>query len=164
MSLQGLMRYPRLAREQWLPAETIRRRRWQRLQIMLAHAFANSPFYRRRFRDLGITPADIRSADDFARIPVTTREDLREAENLIARGFGKARLKRSLSSGASGRRTSSYTRPSVRGHDGLDLARGAGGRRGDAVPRAATWGQTGERRVLTRRRARASELAERRRT
>ena len=108
MILPSLMRYPRLVREQWLPVETIRHRRWQRLRIMLEHAFANSPFYRRRFRDLGITPADIRSADDFARIPVTTREDLREAENLIARGFEKARLKRSLTSGSSGRRTSSY--------------------------------------------------------
>jgi phenylacetate-coenzyme A ligase PaaK-like adenylate-forming protein len=108
MLLQALVRYRRLAREQWLPAETIRRLQWQRLQITLRHAFANSPFYRRRFLDLGITPEDIRSEDDLARIPVTTREDLREAENLIARGFEKARLKRSLSSGGSGRRISSY--------------------------------------------------------
>jgi phenylacetate-coenzyme A ligase PaaK-like adenylate-forming protein len=85
MLLQGLVRYPRMAREQWLPAETIRRLQWQRLQVMLRHAFANSPFYRRRFRELGITPEDIRSADDFARIPVTTREDLRQAEDLVAR-------------------------------------------------------------------------------
>jgi phenylacetate-CoA ligase len=108
MFVQSLVRYPRLVREQWLPAETIRRRRWQRLQITLRHAFANSAFYRRRFRELGITPADIRSADDFARLPVTTREDLRAAETLIARGFEKARLKRSLTSGSTGRRTTSY--------------------------------------------------------
>jgi phenylacetate-coenzyme A ligase PaaK-like adenylate-forming protein len=108
MLLQALVRYRRLAREQWLPAETIRRLQWQRLQIALRHAFANSPFYRRRFLDLGITPADIRSEDDLARIPVTTREDLREAENLIARGFEKARLKHSLTSGSTGRRTTSY--------------------------------------------------------
>ena len=108
MSLPSLMRYPRLAREQWLPAETIGHRRWQRLQIMLEHAFANSPFYRRRFHELGITPADIRSADDFARIPVTTREDLRDPEDLIASGFERARLRRSLTSGSTGRRTTSY--------------------------------------------------------
>ena len=108
MYLPSLMRYPRLAREQWLPAETIRRRRWRRLQIMLEHASAKSPFYRRRFRELGITPADIRSADDFARIPVTTREDLRDPGDLIAGGFERARLKRSLTSGSTGRRTTSY--------------------------------------------------------
>ena len=108
MFMQTLLRYPRLAREQWLPAETIARRRWRRLQSMVEHAFANSPFYRRRFRELGITPADLRSADDFARFPVTTREDLREPEDLIASGFERSRLKRSLTSGSTGRRTTSY--------------------------------------------------------
>ena len=108
MFLQTLMRYPRLARDQWLPAEAIRRRQWQRLQFTLEHAFANSPFYHRRFRDLGITPADIRSADDFAKLPVTTREDLRDPEDLVAPGFERAGLKQSLSSGSTGRRTTTY--------------------------------------------------------
>jgi phenylacetate-CoA ligase len=108
MLLQGLVRYPRMAREQWLPAETIRRLQWQRLQVTLRHAFANSQFYRRRFRELGITPEDIRSADDFAKIPVITREDLRQAEDLVARGFARARLKASLTSGSTGRRTTSF--------------------------------------------------------
>jgi phenylacetate-CoA ligase len=108
MLLQGLSQYRRLAREQWLPAAAIRRLQWQRLQATLRHAFVNSPFYRRRFLELGLTPDDIRSPADLAAIPVTTREDLRDAGDLVARGFDKARIKQSVTSGSTGRRTMSY--------------------------------------------------------
>lgn len=106
--LKGLLWYRRLAREQWLPPEAIRHLQWQRLQATLRHAFANSPFYQRRFRDAGITPDDIRSPDDLARIPVTTREDLREADDLVARGFERAQLEHSVTSGSTGQRTTAY--------------------------------------------------------
>ena len=54
-ALKGLAHYPRLAREQWLPAEAIQRRQWQRFQAVVRHAFTSSPFCRRRFREAGIT-------------------------------------------------------------------------------------------------------------
>ncbi len=111
MLLTGVVRYRRLARQQWLPAATIERLQWQRLQATLRHAFGRSPFYRRRFLELGLTPDDIRSPDDFGMLPVTTREDLRDAENLIARGFDRARIRQQLTSGSTGRRTTSYFDP-----------------------------------------------------
>ena len=37
-----------------------------------------SEFYRRRFREAGVSPEDIRSLDDLQRLPFTTKEDLRE--------------------------------------------------------------------------------------
>ena len=37
-----------------------------------------SPFYRKRFKDCGITPQDIRTVDDIARLPFTTKQDLRD--------------------------------------------------------------------------------------
>jgi phenylacetate-CoA ligase len=107
-ALKGLAQYPRLAREQWLPAEAVQRRQWQRFQAMVRHAFTSSPFCRRRFREAGITPDDIRSPDDVTRIPITTREDLREADDLLAERFDRTRLKRSVTSGSTGRRTTSY--------------------------------------------------------
>jgi phenylacetate-CoA ligase len=108
MLLQGVARYPGLARDQWRPPATLRRLQWERFQAILRHAYDNSPFYRRRFEGLGLTPADIRSPDDLVKIPVTTREDLREAEDLIARGVNRAHVKRSMTSGSTGRRTTSY--------------------------------------------------------
>ena len=45
---------------------------------------------------------------DFARLPITTREDLRSPEALLARGFERASLKTAMTSGSTGRRTTTY--------------------------------------------------------
>ena len=37
-----------------------------------------SPFYRKRFKESGITPQDIRTLDDIVKIPFTTKQDLRD--------------------------------------------------------------------------------------
>ena len=49
----------------------------QRLQSTLAHAYANSPVYRRKFDEAGVHPADCRSLADLAKFPFTTKADLR---------------------------------------------------------------------------------------
>ena len=38
----------------------------------------NSPFYQKKFKELGITPDDIQSVEDVSKLPFTTKEDLRE--------------------------------------------------------------------------------------
>lgn len=81
---------------------------WQRLGKLVRHAYSRSPHYRRLFRSAGIRPRDIRSREDFACLPVTTRADLREPDALIADGFNSARLKRSTTSGSSGEPTTTY--------------------------------------------------------
>lgn len=49
----------------------------KRLQSTVRHCM-NSEFYRERFKELGITPDDIRTLDDVKRLPFTTKDDLRE--------------------------------------------------------------------------------------
>ena len=49
----------------------------ERLQKTVKHCM-NAEFYRRRFKELGITPDDIKSLDDVQRLPFTTKEDLRD--------------------------------------------------------------------------------------
>jgi phenylacetate-CoA ligase len=104
----GGLRYPRLHRAQWLSLDELRDLQWRRLEGMLRHAYARSPLYRERFLQAGITPADIRSIDDLRLLPVTTREDLRQPEALIAEGYTRHRLRSSMTSGSTGRRTTSY--------------------------------------------------------
>ncbi|MCF0189474.1 MAG: phenylacetate--CoA ligase [Bacteroidaceae bacterium] len=48
-----------------------------RLQATVCHCM-NSPFYRQRFAEAGLSPDDIRSLDDLRRIPFTTKQDLRD--------------------------------------------------------------------------------------
>jgi phenylacetate-CoA ligase len=103
-----MIEYWRLHREQWLPGKAVKQRQWARLKTILRHAFDNSPFYRRRFEKAGITPEDIRDLSDLQRLPVTTREDLRDPDSMIAKGLTKSRLIRSHTSGSTGRVTTTY--------------------------------------------------------
>ncbi|RMF26186.1 MAG: phenylacetate--CoA ligase family protein, partial [Chloroflexi bacterium] len=42
----------------------------ERVRAIVAHAYAHAPATRRRFEEAGVTPDDIRSAADLARLPV----------------------------------------------------------------------------------------------
>ena len=55
----------------------IERLQLERLQKTLRQCM-RSPFYKRRFDEIGLTPDDIRSLDDLTKIPFTTKQDLRD--------------------------------------------------------------------------------------
>lgn len=105
---RGLATYPALEAAQWLAPERLQARQWQRLQRTVQRAAATAPFYRQRLRQLGIAAADIRSLDDFRRLPPTTREELRAPDGLLAEDLPRERLRSSMTSGSTGRRTTSY--------------------------------------------------------
>jgi len=50
----------------------------RRMQWSLGHAYANVPFYRRKFDAAGVHPSDLKSLADLARFPFTTKQDLRD--------------------------------------------------------------------------------------
>ncbi|MCM1985897.1 MAG: AMP-binding protein [Methanococcoides sp.] len=49
-----------------------------RLKKTAAAVYNNVPFYREKFKALGITPDDIRSLDDIRKLPMTKKTDLRD--------------------------------------------------------------------------------------
>ena len=49
----------------------------ERLKATVKHCM-DSPFYKERFRQAGLTPSDIQTLDDLKKIPFTTKQDLRE--------------------------------------------------------------------------------------
>ena len=48
-----------------------------RLKETLAHAYARVPFYRQGFDAAGVHPDDVQSLEDLAKLPFTTKQDLR---------------------------------------------------------------------------------------
>ncbi len=67
---------------------------------------ARSPFYRRRLREAGLKPADIRDAGDVVRLPFTVKEDLRAGFPYGFLTVGRDRLVRlHSSSGTTGTST-----------------------------------------------------------
>ena len=74
-------------RNQRLPAERIEALQWAKLQRLLAHCWDNVPYYRERWQALGIEdPQDIRSREDYARLPALTKAEIRaNASRLVSR-------------------------------------------------------------------------------
>ncbi|MFP3910136.1 MAG: phenylacetate--CoA ligase family protein [Archaeoglobaceae archaeon] len=82
---------------------------WTALKETLEYAYDNVPFYRERFDRAGIIPSDIKTKQDLLKIPVTTKEDLRQHKReFIAAGFQKKKLKTSTSTGSTGEPTTTY--------------------------------------------------------
>ncbi len=50
------------------------------LEKQIAYVYANSPMYRAKFDEAGLTPASIRSPEDLSRLPFTTKGELRESQ------------------------------------------------------------------------------------
>jgi phenylacetate-CoA ligase len=63
---------------QWLSKSEIAELQWLKLKALLVHCYADVPYYRERWRELGIHPDDIRSLADFARLPLLTKDDIRQ--------------------------------------------------------------------------------------
>ncbi|GAT72395.1 phenylacetate-CoA ligase [Microbacterium sp. HM58-2] len=64
--------------EERMSREEIQALQLERLQWTVRHAYANVPLYTRKFDEAGVHPDDIRSLADIARLPFTTKADLRE--------------------------------------------------------------------------------------
>ncbi|MBO6255975.1 MAG: phenylacetate--CoA ligase, partial [Bacteroidaceae bacterium] len=60
-----------------LSVEGLKALQLERLQKTVRHCM-NSPFYQKKFQELGIKPEDIKTLDDVQKLPFTSKEDLRE--------------------------------------------------------------------------------------
>ncbi len=60
-----------------LSREEINRLQVERLQATVKHCM-NSPFYKKRFEEIGLKPEDIKSLEDLRKMPFTTKQDLRD--------------------------------------------------------------------------------------
>lgn len=49
-----------------------------RLRRTVEHVYHNTPFYRKKMQELDITPEDINDIEDIAKLPFTTKQDLRD--------------------------------------------------------------------------------------
>lgn len=88
-----------------LPREELDRVRLERLRETLEHAYAEVPLYRRKFDSVGLLPRDVRSFEDLAGLPVTTRAEIVAGfpEQVVARSLrDDPTLRRSQSGATSG--------------------------------------------------------------
>ena len=127
-----------------MSVDELRALQLDRLRWTLRYAYANVPFYRKKFDAAGVSPQDCRSLEDLASFPVTTKDDLRENYPAGLFAVPVPELRRiHASSGTTGQ-------PTVVGYTQADLdtwsdlmarsIRAAGGRAGDMVHVAYGYG------------------------
>ena len=125
-------------------AEELRALQLERLRDTLTRAHENVPHYRRAFDEAGVHPSEVTSLADLARLPFTTKEDLRRNYPFGMFAVPRTQVNRvHASSGTTGR-------PTVVGYTAEDLAtwaevmarsiHAAGGRPGDIVHVAYGYG------------------------
>lgn len=64
--------------QETLPREELEAIQLRRLQNLCERVYANVPHYREQFIKAGVTPADIKSLSDLAKLPFTEKQDLRD--------------------------------------------------------------------------------------
>jgi phenylacetate-CoA ligase len=104
-----------------------RRFQLERLRELLGHAERHVPYYRETFRAIGFRAADLRDADELRRLPVLTKDVIRERlDDLVDERVDRATVYRHNSGGSTGVPLSFY-----RDRSALDY--------GDAAKYRAFW-------------------------
>jgi phenylacetate-CoA ligase len=88
--------------DQWLAPEEIQSLQFERLKRLLDWCYREVPYYKRRWDALGIVPQDIRSMDDYAKLPVLTKADIRDNVDDIKATSLKASLGYKATGGSTG--------------------------------------------------------------
>lgn len=87
---ERLDRFARLERQSIAENQQLQ---WQSLVRLLRHAYNTAPFYRERFDQALFDPAKLQSPDDLTRLPVLTREDIRQNfDQMWSRKFDRTQL------------------------------------------------------------------------
>jgi phenylacetate-CoA ligase len=83
--------------------EEVREAQFRDLTALLAHAEARVPYYRNLFRRLGSSSKDIRNWNDFAQLPILTKDIIRENQrDLIREDVPLEKLQPHFSGGSTG--------------------------------------------------------------
>ncbi len=95
---------PLFYKNQYLAPEKLRKFQERRLKYMVNFAYRNTAMYREKFKKAGITPADIQSLTDIAKIPVTTKKEIKAVypHGCVTPGYNEHNCVIEHTSGSSG--------------------------------------------------------------
>jgi phenylacetate-CoA ligase len=101
-----------LEESEWWPAEELRAYQEEQLRRLVAHAYATTPYYRRVFDERRLRPDDIRTLDDLAKLPLLTKEDVRQHyREMVSSEADRRRLIFCHTSGTTGKSLHFYQEP-----------------------------------------------------
>jgi len=65
-------------KNQYLSRDALRDIQFNKLTALLDHTYNTVPFYKNFFKKAGVTPEDIRTWDDFKKVPILTKNQIRD--------------------------------------------------------------------------------------
>ncbi len=71
-----------------LSEDEMRAVQWKRLKKQLQYDYDKSPYYRQKFKEVGLTPRGVRSFEDFQQIPIMTKNEHRKTQQESLERFG----------------------------------------------------------------------------
>jgi len=89
-------------RNQWLAPAELAALQWEKLKRLIEHCWREVPYYQRRWKAAGVTPADIRTPADYARLPRLTKADVRENFEDLHASSWRGRLTYKFTGGSTG--------------------------------------------------------------
>ncbi|KAF5436481.1 phenylacetate-CoA ligase [Candidatus Methanophagaceae archaeon] len=94
----------RVMKQQWLKASELEEIQQKMLRGIIKHAYDNVPLYHQKFRSVGVMPDDIKTVRDLEKIPITTKQELRDKfpDSVIARGVDINKCWNTRTSGSTG--------------------------------------------------------------
>jgi phenylacetate-CoA ligase len=95
--------FQELLRTQYETLQELKALQQKRLICLIRHAYTTVPFYQEAFKKRSLTPDDIRSPEDLAKLPMVTKADLRaDPERFVSSSFSKKALESLKTSGTTG--------------------------------------------------------------
>lgn len=93
-----------LMKSQWKPYEELRELQDRNLRAIIKHAYENVSFYRQKFDSAGVHPEDIKTVEDLPKLPITTKQEVKEnfPGRIVARGVDISKCWLPHTSGSTG--------------------------------------------------------------
>ncbi|MFX0087806.1 MAG: phenylacetate--CoA ligase family protein, partial [Candidatus Hodarchaeota archaeon] len=95
--------YYTLLKNQFLTLDELSMINWNKRKKILHYAFEKVPYYQKKFKEADLTPSDITDPEDYRKIPLLTKDDLRNSfDDILALEVEKKHLRLSSTGGSTG--------------------------------------------------------------
>ncbi|MDH7594389.1 MAG: hypothetical protein QHG99_08615 [Methanomicrobiales archaeon] len=93
-----------LNKSQWWSQKDLKKYQLKQLKALIRHAYRTVPYYRKIFKQIGLQPDDIGKLEDLERVPLLTKEDIRNNfSELLSTDYLSYRPVLNSSSGSTGK-------------------------------------------------------------
>ena len=103
-----------LQASQWLPEEEVRAIQWGKLKALIRHSYHNVPYYKRVMDSLGMLPEDIRTSEDYAKLPILSKAEVNaHRDEMVDYRYPRNKLIKTASGGSTGVPVTLYHDPEM---------------------------------------------------